>query len=180
MKRQILHAKHIDSMQTETLIKDINRTGQSEWRKQVNDMAEELNVKVHMPVLTKNSMKKLLQEEINSKLMDEIDRETEEKTKIKHWREMKTDIKVGKRTQYMEKLTRKQCNAILKARASMLPVKKQLQKWMQKGHPVQILQHWSGNPRTHPPKMPWNREKNGAYNIQQNIPRRSRRAGKNS
>ena len=36
---------------------------------------------------------------------------------------MKKDIKVGKRPQYMEKLTRKQCNAILKARASMLPVK---------------------------------------------------------
>ena len=32
--------------------------------------------------------------------------------------------------------------------------KKQLQKWMRKGHPVQILQHWSGNPRTHPPKCP--------------------------
>ena len=55
--------------------------------------------------------------------MDEIERETEEKTKIKHWREMKTDVKVGKRPQYMEKLTRKQCNALLKARASMLPVK---------------------------------------------------------
>ena len=35
MKKQILHAKRIDSMQTETLIKDINKTGQSEWRKQV-------------------------------------------------------------------------------------------------------------------------------------------------
>ena len=123
MKKQILHAKRVDSMQTEALIKDINRTGQSEWRKQVNYLAEELNVKEQMPVLSKNSLKKLLQEEIHSKLMDEIERETEVKTKIKHWREMKKDIKVGKRPQYMEKLTRKQCNAILKARASMLPVK---------------------------------------------------------
>ena len=55
--------------------------------------------------------------------MDEIERETEEKTKIKHWREMKTDMQVGKRPQCMEKLTRKQCNAILKAGAPMLPVK---------------------------------------------------------
>ena len=79
MKKKILHAKRIDSMQTETLIKDINKTGQSEWRKQVNNPAEELNVKVQMPVLTKNSMKKLLQEEINSKLIDEIERERERK-----------------------------------------------------------------------------------------------------
>ena len=55
--------------------------------------------------------------------MKSKERETEEKTQIKHWREMKTNIKVGKRPQYMEKLIRKQCNAILKARASMLPVK---------------------------------------------------------
>ena len=57
MKKQILHAKRIDSMQTEVLIKDINRTGQSEWRKQVNDLAEELNVKEQMPVLSKTAWK---------------------------------------------------------------------------------------------------------------------------
>ena len=156
MKKQILHVKRIDSMHTETLIKDINNMGQSEWRKQVNELAEEVNIKIQMPVLTKNSLKILLQEEINSKLMDEIERRTKrqdtnastnkkqhkkliqeeinsklmdeieretEKTKIKHWREKKTDIKVGKRPQYMEKLTRKQCNIILKARAFVLPVK---------------------------------------------------------
>ena len=75
MKKQILHAKRIDSMQTETLIKDINKTGQSERRKQVNDLVEELNVKIQMPVLTKTSLKKILQEQINSKLMDELERD---------------------------------------------------------------------------------------------------------
>ena len=45
MKKQILHAKRIDSMQMETLIKDISKSGQSEWRKQVNELAEELTSK---------------------------------------------------------------------------------------------------------------------------------------
>ena len=45
MKKQILHAKRIDSMQIETLIKDISKSGQSEWRKQVNELAEELTSK---------------------------------------------------------------------------------------------------------------------------------------
>ena len=38
------------------------------------------------------------------------------------------EIKVGKRPEYMEKLTRKQCNAIIKTRASMLPVKNNFKK----------------------------------------------------
>ena len=49
--------KRIDSMQTETLTEYIINTGQSERRKQVNELAEELNAKIQMPVLAKNSLK---------------------------------------------------------------------------------------------------------------------------
>ena len=49
--------------------------------------------------------------------------ETEKKTKTKHWAELKDTIEPSKRPEYMNKLNRKQCNAIFKTRSSMLPVK---------------------------------------------------------
>ena len=58
MKKQILHAKRIDSMQSKTLIKDIIKTGQREWRKHVDELVEELNAKVQMLVLSIDSLKK--------------------------------------------------------------------------------------------------------------------------
>ena len=60
---------------------------------------------------------------INSIILEEIENEAEHKSKIKHWRERKVDLKIGIRPDYMNKLTRKQCNAIIKTRASMLSVK---------------------------------------------------------
>ena len=45
-----------------------------------------------------------------------------------HWRERKGEIKVGTRQKYMDKLNRKQCNAILRARSSMLMVKENYKK----------------------------------------------------
>ena len=49
--------------------------------------------------------RKLLQKEINTKMMDKIKNETEEKTEIKHWKERKTEIKVGRRPECMENST---------------------------------------------------------------------------
>ena len=76
-----------------------------------------------MPIVSKNSLKHLIQDEINSLILGEIDNEAEHKSKVKHWRERKINLKIGIRPDYMNKLTRKQCNAIIKTRASMLSVK---------------------------------------------------------
>ena len=81
-----------------------------------------------MTVLTKTSLKKHLHEEIKTKFMDHIENEYVEKTKIKHWKDLKTDITSGKRPLYMEKLNRKECSAIIRTRASMLPVKNNFKK----------------------------------------------------
>ena len=49
--------------------------------------------------------------------------EAENKTKTKHWRENSENPTITKRPGYQEKLNRKECNAIIKTRTSMLPEK---------------------------------------------------------
>ena len=49
--------------------------------------------------------------------------EAENKTKTKHWWENIENRSINKRPEYLEKLNRKECNAIIKTRTSMLPVK---------------------------------------------------------
>ena len=51
-KKQVLHAKRIDSMQNESLIKDVTSSKNNEWRKEINKIAEELNVKDLMAVMS--------------------------------------------------------------------------------------------------------------------------------
>ena len=85
--------------------------------------AEELHLTDVLSITNKNSLKRLIQEEISTKILDDIENETLNKTKVKHWKERKENIQVGKRPAYMDKLTRKQCKAIIKTRALMLAVK---------------------------------------------------------
>ena len=54
-KKQVLHAKRIDSMQNEPLIKDVTSSKNNEWRKEIKKIAEELNVKDQMAVISKNA-----------------------------------------------------------------------------------------------------------------------------
>ena len=49
--------------------------------------------------------------------------EAENKTKTKHWWENSENPSINKRSEYLEKLNRKECNVIIKTRTSMLPVK---------------------------------------------------------
>ena len=73
--------------------------------------------------MSQESLKELLREETNAKIMDKIENETEEKKKVKHWKEKNKDIIVEIRPEYLQQLNRKQCNVILKMREFMLPVK---------------------------------------------------------
>ena len=76
-----------------------------------------------MGITKKNIFKTLIQKEIEAKLNENKEKEAEAKTKMKHWRVRKQNAKVGIRPKYMDQLTRKQCNAILETRASMIMVK---------------------------------------------------------
>ena len=44
-KKKIIHAKRIDSMKGEALIKDVTSPNSSEWRREINRIAEEFNIK---------------------------------------------------------------------------------------------------------------------------------------
>ena len=122
-KKQILQAKRIDEMKEESLIKDATKTTHSIWKEKVEKTAEELQLKDIVSITNKNSLKRLIQDEISTKILDDIENESQNKTKVKHWKERKDNILVGKRPEYMDKLTRKQCNAIIKTRSSMLAAK---------------------------------------------------------
>ena len=52
-----------------------------------------------------------------------IKKEAESKSKVNHWLDLQENRGPGTRPEYMNKLNRKQCNAILKTRSRMLPVK---------------------------------------------------------
>ena len=45
-------------------------------------------------------------------------------SKLEHWYSRTEEITIKKRPQYMDKLNRKQCNAIIRARSRTIPVKR--------------------------------------------------------
>ena len=96
----------------------------------INKITNEFNLKDLIPIVSKTSRKHLEQHETNSLIVEEIDNESEHKSKVKCWRERKRNLKFGIRPNYMEKLTTK-CNAIIKSTASMLPVRTNYKKQQQ-------------------------------------------------
>ena len=79
--------------------------------------------------------------------------EAENKTKTKHWWENIENRSINKRLEYLEKLNRKECNAIIKNRTSMLPVKMNKKKQIPNEHHLQNLQKLPWNPEAHYRRM---------------------------
>ena len=104
-------------------IKDATQPETSTWRKHIEDIAKELNVYEQMTILSKEALKTQIVKEVESKIQVELENEAKQKTKVGHWRQWKKEIKIGIRPKYMDKLSRKQCNAIIRTRASMMMVK---------------------------------------------------------
>ena len=69
--------------------------------------------------LKKNTLKKILKQGAQDEWEKQIVKEAEEKTKISHWRKQVTNLK-ERRPEYTERLTRKQIQAILRARTSVM------------------------------------------------------------
>ena len=144
------------------------------------DIAKELHIHDQMAILSKETLKHRILKEIETKILEEIDNEAETKTKIYHWKERKKEIKVGTRPTYMDKLNRKQCNAILRARSSMLMVKENYKKTVWEQPTMQVLWQLQWNPRTYPTGLHQNKKIERKDHIQQNIRRRHRTAKRNS
>ena len=118
-KKKILQAKRISEMKEETVIKDATNHENSTWRAHIAEIAKEFHVYEQMPNLSKDALKKQIKTEIKTKILEEIAIEAEKKTKVNHWKIWKKETTVGQRPNYMDKLSRKQSNAVLRARASM-------------------------------------------------------------
>ena len=54
-KKQILQAKRIDEMKSDSLLKDATIANKSTWRKMIDEKAEDLHIKDVMTITTKNS-----------------------------------------------------------------------------------------------------------------------------
>ena len=76
-KKQILQAKRIDEMKEESLIKDATKTTNSIWKEKVEKTAEELQLKDIVSITNKNSLKRLIQDEISTKILDDIENESQ-------------------------------------------------------------------------------------------------------
>ena len=123
-RKKILQAKKIDMMKEEALIKDTTQSETSTWMKHIEDISKELNVYEQIAILSKEALKTQIIKEVESKTQEELENEAEQKTKDSHWRHWNNKKKKnGVRPKYMHKLSRKQCNAIIRTRASMVMVK---------------------------------------------------------
>ena len=123
-RKRIMQAQRINNKKGQPLIKEITNTNKSIWRNDTLQLMHKYNMNEDHLHLTKNSLKQKIDREIAKLVKREIEEEATQKSKINHWSTKTQEIKPGKRPPYMEKLTRKQCNAIIKVRSRMIPVKR--------------------------------------------------------
>ena len=168
--RTILQAKRIDQMKEESLIKYITKTETSLWKKKHRGNHQRI------PCIRANdhiNQIRLEDPDQEAKFAEEIENDAEWKPNINHWLARRRNTKIGTRPKRMETLNRKQCSAILRARASMLKVKPTPKSLWTKPS-VQILPQNPRNPRAYPTRLSQNRTKKWKSWIQQTIRRRCR------
>ena len=68
-------------MKDEALIKDATKQEQSSWRNMIDEIADEYHVKEIMGITKKNTLKTLIQKEIEAKINENIENEAEAKNK---------------------------------------------------------------------------------------------------
>ena len=74
----------------------------------------------------KTETSKFLEEKMQQETMKEIYQEAQTKSKVRHWADRIDELKPGGRPEYMNKLIRKQCSAIIKLRSRMIPAKENM------------------------------------------------------
>ncbi len=76
--------------------------------------------------LSKGILANRLNRENKNKFLQNIETEATIKSKVEHWRNLSNDRDISARLEFMNRLGRKQCGTILKARSQMLPCKKNM------------------------------------------------------
>ena len=120
-KKMIIQALRLEN-KADSLVKRTTNNEHSLWKQIVKQIMQEYHLEEKHLEISKDMMKKLLDPMNNKKFQKEIEAEAQNKSKMRKWKENHR-IDIGNRPRYMERLTRKQCSAILRKRARMLPVK---------------------------------------------------------
>jgi len=121
--KRILQAHRIEAKTGKSLIKENTRKEQSIWMKKTLDLMKEYKIPEEVLQHSKEASKTEIRKAVEAKWAEEISQEAEQKTKVKHWEQMTSPNNTMKRPMYMEKLSRKECRAILTTRTSMFPAK---------------------------------------------------------
>ena len=125
-KKIIMQAHRIHNKKGPSLNKTETTHKNSHWRERTIAILAEYKLSEENLNISKKGLSKVL-DTLNKEIMyQEMKNEAISKTKIRHWMENKEHTKGEQRPKYMEKLSRKQCNAIIRTRSSMLPVKTNL------------------------------------------------------
>ena len=122
-KKRVMQARRILHKKDPSLNKSVTTTEYSLWRAATKKILEEYNLTEESLHISKQGLSKVMETlnwEITSK---EIMEEASSKTKTKHWMDNKRKPQQKGRPEYMTKLSRKQCNALMKVRSSMIPCK---------------------------------------------------------
>ena len=125
-KKRIMQAHRIHNKKGPSLNKTETTHKNSQWRERTIEILAEYKLSEENLSISKNGLSKVLDTLNKENVYQEMKNEASSKTKIRHWMENKENNKGEQRPKYMEKLSRKQCNAIIRTRSSMLPIKTNL------------------------------------------------------
>ena len=120
-KKKIMQAHRLEN-KDDSLAKRITSDKNSLWKKMVKEIMNEYHLEEKHLQMSKEMLKKIIDHVNKEKYKEEIRKEAQTKSKTKHWAE-NISTPIGNRPQYMEKLTRKQCSAIIRTRSRMLATK---------------------------------------------------------
>ena len=122
-KKRVMQAHKILHKKGPSLNKSMTMNENSMWKNRTNEILEEYNLTGESLRISKLGLSSVL-DTLNREITNqEIVEEATTKTKTKHWMENKTKLQEKGRPEYMTKLSRKQCNALMKVRSSMIPCK---------------------------------------------------------
>ena len=121
-KKKIMHANRVLTKEKMGLIQLITKE-KSLWREGIKNLQEEYNISDETLTGNKETLRKIMYYENKSKFEQYVKKEAEQKSKVKHWLEMRGGETPQRRAVYLKMMTRKECSNIIKVRTRMLPAK---------------------------------------------------------
>ncbi len=108
--------------QSNSFIKQISANPNSQWQKEMEEITKEYDIDREYEA-SKNTTKTNIEQISIAKFLQTINEEAKTKSKTKHWTEHKTSMELGIRPKHLDRLNRKECSALIRARTRMLQIK---------------------------------------------------------